>query len=95
MGGQGGQFKEGSRMEGTLDFDSFDIEANPTQTHSIFVILQENILLGISKLRECSIFTLSMPYIKTQQIQNHALFSDSCKGPKSVISGDLSKNTRV
>ena len=26
---------------------------------------------------------------------NHALFSDSWKGPKSVISGNLSKNTHV
>ena len=25
-------------------------------------------------------------------IQNHALFSDSCKGPKPVISDNLSKN---
>ena len=27
--------------------------------------------------------------------QNHALFSDSCKGPKSVISSNLSKNANV
>ena len=33
--------------------------------------------------------------MKTEQIQNLALFWDCCKGPKSVISGDLLKNTHV
>ena len=33
--------------------------------------------------------------MKTEQIQNLALFWDCCKGPKSVISGNLSKNGHV
>ena len=36
-----------------------------------------------------------MPSIKTYQIQNFALFWDCCKRPKSIISGNLSKNCCV
>ena len=36
-----------------------------------------------------------MPWVKTYQIQNLALFWDWCKRPKSVISGNLSKNCYV
>ena len=68
---------------------------NATETHSNFVILLENTFLDMLKIRAWSIFTLSMPWVKTYQIQNLALFWDWCKSPKSVISGDLSKNCYV
>ena len=53
-------------MDGTAIFDlptrggPFN-PYNDTQTHSIFVKLQENTLLGMPKVRAWSIFTLSMP----------------------------------
>ena len=52
-------------MDGTLDFANanwgrISNANNATQTHSIFVKLLENTFLGIPKVRERSIFTLSM-----------------------------------
>ena len=57
-------------MDGTLDFDSdhwgrIFIPNNATQTHSIFVKLYENTFLGMPKVRAWTIFTLSMPSVKT------------------------------
>jgi hypothetical protein len=46
-------------------------------------------------LRTWLILTLAMPQVKTEQIQNLALFWDCCKKPKSVISGNLSKSVYV
>ena len=46
-------------MEGTLDFDSLDWGAkcfnlnNSTETHSIFLKLQENTFLGMPEVRAC------------------------------------------
>ena len=67
-------------MEGTLDFDCLHFKGaalnlnNVTQTHSIFAKLLENTFLGMPKFRTWSIFTLAMPQVKTEQIQNLALF---------------------
>ena len=68
---------------------------NGTKTHLIIVKLLENTFLGMTKVRAWPILTLAMPYVKTEQIQNLALFWDCCKEPKSVISGNLSKNGHV
>ena len=65
---------------------------NVTQTHSIFAKNLENTFLGMPKFRAWSIFTLAMPQVKTEQIQNLALFRDCCKRPEYVISGKLSKS---
>ena len=53
-------------MDETLDFANDNWgrilnSNNATQTHSIFVKLKENTLLGMPKVRAWSIFTLSMP----------------------------------
>ena len=53
-------------MDGTLDFDSFDLgdafnPNNVTQTASNFIKLKENTFLGMPKIRVWSIFTFSMP----------------------------------
>ena len=45
----------------------------------------ENTFLSMKKVRAWPILTLAMPYVKTEQIQNLALFWDCCKRPKSVI----------
>ena len=55
----------------------------------------KNTLLGMSKVRARSIFTLVVPYVKTSQIQNPAIFWDWCKRPKSLILGNLLKNGHV
>ena len=64
---------------------------NGTKTPLIIVKNLENTFLGMKKVRAWPILTLAMPYVKTEQIQNLALFWDCCKRPKSVISGNLSK----
>ena len=38
---------------------------NTTQTHSIFAKIQKNTFLGLPKVKAWSIFTFSMPYVKT------------------------------
>ena len=57
-------------MDGTHDFANFNwgriLNSNKaTQTHPIFVKLLENTFLDMSKLSAWSIFTLSMPKVKT------------------------------
>ena len=68
---------------------------NGTKSHLIIVKLLENTFLGMTKVRDWPILTLAMLSVKTEQIQNFALFWDCCRRPKSVISGNLSKNTHV
>ena len=64
-------------------------------SHHIFVKLSVCNSMRVIVLRTWSILTLAMPQVKTEQIQNLALFWDCCKRPKSVISGNLSKNSHV
>jgi hypothetical protein len=64
-------------------------------SHHIFIKLSVCTSMRVIVLRTCSILTLAIPYVKTEQIQNLALFWDCCKKPKSVISGNLSKNAYV
>ena len=47
---------------------------NGTKTHLIIIKLLENTFLGMTKVRAWPILTLAMPYVKTEQIQNLALF---------------------
>ena len=47
---------------------------NGTKPHLIIVRIFENTSLGMTKLRAWPILTLAMPYVKTEQIQNLALF---------------------
>ena len=47
---------------------------NGTKTHLIIVKLLENTFLGMTKVRAWPILTLAMPQVKTEQIQNLALF---------------------
>ena len=47
---------------------------NGTKTHLIIVKLLENTFLGMTKVRAWPILTLTMPWVKTEQIQNLALF---------------------
>ena len=68
---------------------------NGTKTPLIIVKNLENTFLGMKKVRAWPILTLAMPYVKTEQIQNLALFWDCCKGPKSATSGNLSKKCHV
>ena len=68
---------------------------NGTKSHLIIVKLLENTFLGMTKVRDWPILTLAMLSVKTEQIQNFALFWDCCKRSKSVVSGILSKNCCV
>ena len=68
---------------------------NGTKTHLIIIKLLENTFFGMKKVRAWPILTLAMPQVKTEQIQNLALFQVCCKRPKSVISENLSKNRHV
>ena len=47
---------------------------NGTITPLIIVKNLENTFLGMKKVRTWPILTLAMPYVKTEQIQNLALF---------------------
>ena len=47
---------------------------NGTKTPLIIVKNLENTFLGMKKVRSWPILTLAMPYVKTEQIQNLALF---------------------
>ena len=47
---------------------------NGTKTPLIIVKNLENTFLGMKKVRAWPILTLAMPYVKTEQIQNLALF---------------------
>ena len=47
---------------------------NGTKTPLIIVKILENTFLGMKKVRAWPILTLAMPYVKTEQIQNLALF---------------------
>ena len=47
---------------------------NGTKSHLIIVKLLENTFLGMTKVRDWPILTLAMPSVKTEQIQNFALF---------------------
>ena len=47
---------------------------NGTKTPLIIVKNLENTFLGMKKVRTWPILTLAMPYVKTEQIQNLALF---------------------
>ena len=49
----------------------------------------------MSKIRAWSIFTFSMPEVKTYQIQNNALFCDCCKSPKFAISGIICQKMAI
>ena len=66
-------------MEGTLDLTlqtqgtTFNLN-NGSETNLIFAKLLENTLLGMPKVRAWPILTLAMPQVKTEQIQNLALF---------------------
>ena len=47
---------------------------NGTKSHLIIVKLLENTFLGMTKVRDWPILTLAMLSVKTEQIQNFALF---------------------
>ena len=47
---------------------------NGTKSHLIIVKLLENAFLGMTKVRDWPILTLAMLSVKTEQIQNFALF---------------------
>ena len=47
---------------------------NGTKTHLIIVKVLENTFLGTTRVRDWPIFTLAMPSVKTEQIQNFAPF---------------------
>ena len=47
---------------------------NDTKSHLIIVKLLQNTFLVMTKVRDWPILTLAMPSVKTEQIQNFALF---------------------
>ena len=56
-----------------FDESAFNLK-NGTKTHLIIVKHLENTFLGMTKVRAWPILTLAMPQVKTEQIQNLALF---------------------
>ena len=64
-------------------------------SHHISIKLSVCTSTKVIVLWSWSILKLAMPKVKTEPIQNLALFWDCWKKPKSAMSGNLSKNAYV